>query len=147
MFHFLKRPLRLRPRNAETGRFYGLFLSFARLQTHSSLRPVHMPASGHPDIGQRKQRDELCGVLGKPPVAHFEVTELALDNPKRMLHLGPHAGFELFGLFVQRAPGRVLLGNPPDRPKVPEVEFSTKEFLREEVKIYRQPDHGCAQTG
>ena len=38
-------------------------------------------------------------------------------------------------------------GNPPDRPKAPEVEFSTKEFLREEVKIYRQPDHGCAQTG
>jgi len=38
-------------------------------------------------------------------------------------------------------------GNPPARPKAPEVEFSTKEFLREEVKIYRQPDHGCAQTG
>ena len=40
-----------------------------------------------------------------------------------------------------------LAGNPPNRPKAPEVEFSTKEFLREEVKIYRQPDHGCAQTG
>ena len=38
------------------------------------------------------------------------------------------------------------LGNVPDGPKVPEVEFSTKEILREEVKIYRQPDHGCAQT-
>jgi hypothetical protein len=37
------------------------------------------------------------------------VPELALDDPKRMLHLGPHAGFELFGLFVQHAPGRVLL--------------------------------------
>ena len=42
---------------------------------------------------------------------------------------------------------RQLDGNPPARPKAPEVEFSTKEFLREEVKIYRQPDHGCAQTG
>ena len=39
------------------------------------------------------------------------------------------------------------MGNPPARPKAPEVEFSTKEFLREEVKIYGQPDHGCAQTG
>jgi hypothetical protein len=29
-----------------------------------------------------------------------------------MLHLGPHAGFELFGLFLQRAPGRVLLRVP-----------------------------------
>ena len=39
-----------------------------------------------------------------------------------------------------------LSGNPPDKPKVPEVEFSKKEVLREEVKIYRQPDHGCPQT-
>ena len=37
-------------------------------------------------------------------------------------------------------------GNPPNRPKAREVEFSLKEFLREEVKIYRQPDHGCPQT-
>jgi hypothetical protein len=27
------------------------------------------------------------------------------------------------------------LGNPPDKPKAPEVEFSMKEVLREEVKI------------
>jgi len=37
-------------------------------------------------------------------------------------------------------------GNPPDRPKVREVEFSKKEVLREEVKIYRQPDHGCLEA-
>ena len=43
--------------------------------------------------------------------------------------------------------GTISSGNPPARPKAPEVEFSTKEFLREEVKIYGQPDHGCAQTG
>lgn len=28
------------------------------------------------------------------------------------------------------------LGNPPNRPKAREVEFSKKEVLREEVKIY-----------
>ncbi|MFM2049765.1 MAG: hypothetical protein RL682_256, partial [Pseudomonadota bacterium] len=33
-------------------------------------------------------------------------------------------------------------GNPPDKPKAPEVEFFKKEVLREEVKIYRQPNHG-----
>ena len=109
MFHLLKRPRRLRPLETKTGRFSGLFLSFARLQTHSSLRPLHKPASGHPDVGQRKQRDELRRVFGKPPVAHFDVTELALDNPKRMLHFGAYAGLELLGLFVQCAPGRVLL--------------------------------------
>jgi hypothetical protein len=37
-------------------------------------------------------------------------------------------------------------GNPPDKPKAPEVEFSKKEVLREEVKIYRQPDHGCLEA-
>jgi hypothetical protein len=28
------------------------------------------------------------------------------------------------------------LGNPPDKPKSREVEFSKKEVLREEVEIY-----------
>ncbi|RFO94651.1 hypothetical protein DIC66_22340 [Rhodoferax lacus] len=41
---------------------------------------------------------------------------------------------------------RTLGGNPPDKPKVREVEFSKKEVLREEVKIYRQPDHGCLEA-
>jgi len=109
MFHLLKRPRRLRPWNAETGRFSSLLPPFGDLRTHSSLHPLHKPASGHRDIGQRKQRDELRGVLGKPSVADLGVPELALDDPKRMLHLGPHAGLELLGLFVQRAPGRVLL--------------------------------------
>jgi hypothetical protein len=112
MSHLVKRQRQLRLLGAATGHFSGQLSPFGGLQAHSSLRPLHKPASGHPDVGQRKQRDELCGVLGKPPVAHFDVTELALDNPKRMLHLGPHAGFELFGLFLQRAPGRVLLRVP-----------------------------------
>lgn len=37
-------------------------------------------------------------------------------------------------------------GNPPDKPKVPEVEFSKKEVLHEEIEIYGQPDHGCTQA-
>lgn len=50
------------------------------------------------------------------------------------------------------APGRIIeidvpnAGNPPDKPKVPEVEFSKKEVLREEVEIYRQPNHGCLEA-
>ena len=79
------------------------------LQAHSSRRPLHQPAPNHPDIGERKQRDELGRVLGQYPVTHFDVTELTLDDPKRMLHIDPHAGFELFGLFVQCAPRRVPL--------------------------------------
>jgi hypothetical protein len=37
-------------------------------------------------------------------------------------------------------------GNPPDKPKAREVEFSKKEVLREEVEIYRQPNHGCLEA-
>jgi len=39
-----------------------------------------------------------------------------------------------------------LVGNPPDKPKAREVEFSKKEVLREEVEIYRQPNHGCLEA-
>lgn len=41
---------------------------------------------------------------------------------------------------------RIAPGNPPEKPKAPEVEFSKKEVLREEVKIYGQPDHGCFEA-
>ena len=109
MFYLLKRQCQLRPLKGETGRFSGLLPSFAYLHAHSTLHPLHKPASCHPDVGQRKQRNELCSIFGKPPVADLGVPELALDNPKRMLHLGPHAGLELFGLFVERAPGLMLL--------------------------------------
>jgi hypothetical protein len=40
----------------------------------------------------------------------------------------------------------LTVGNPPDKPKAREVEFSKKEVLREEVKIYRRPDHGCPEA-
>lgn len=30
----------------------------------------------------------------------------------------------------------MVIGNPPDKPKAREVEFSKKEVLREEVEIY-----------
>ena len=104
MSHPLKRQRKLRLLKGANGQYSDLLPPFGDLQAHSSLHPLHKPASGHPDVGQRKQRDELCGVLGKPPVAHLGVPELTLDDPKRMLHLGPHAGFELFGLFVQSLP-------------------------------------------
>lgn len=50
----------------------------------------------HPLIGQREQRGQLRRVFGQPSVAHLHVAELALDDSKRVLHLGPDAGFEVF---------------------------------------------------
>jgi hypothetical protein len=49
-------------------------------------------------------------------------------------------------MAILREGGVIWDGNPPDKPKVREVEFSKKEVLREEVKIYRQPDHGCPEA-
>jgi hypothetical protein len=37
-------------------------------------------------------------------------------------------------------------GNPPKKPEGREVEVFEGEFLHEEVKVFRQPDHGCAQA-
>ncbi len=39
------------------------------------------------------------------------------------------------------------VGNRPLEPKAREVEFFPKEEARhEEVKVHRQPDHGCGQA-
>ena len=43
---------------------------------------------------QRQQGDRLCSVSLEPAVAHFGVTELALDDSEWMLHFGLHAGVE-----------------------------------------------------
>jgi hypothetical protein len=37
-------------------------------------------------------------------------------------------------------------GNPSDKPKTGEVDFSKKEVLSEKVEIYRQSDHGCIEA-
>ena len=104
MFRLMKRLRQLRLPKVVAGRFSPVLQPFGCLQAHSCLRPLQKPASGHPDIGQRKQGEELCGVLFETAIAHFGVTELPFDDPKRMLHLGPHAGLELLGLFCSTRP-------------------------------------------
>ena len=48
-------------------------------------------------------------VLLETKVAHLGVAKLALDHPKRMLHLGTDAGLELLHLVDQRVNGVVFL--------------------------------------
>ena len=79
------------------------------LKAHSSLRSLNNSLSGHPQIAQSKQRHQLRRVLGKPFVAHLGKAKLALDDPKRVLHLGPYAGLDLLGLVQQAAPRRMLI--------------------------------------
>ena len=105
----MKHQHRLRPCKAVTSYFSALLQPLGCMQTHSCLRPLQKPASGHPYIGQRKQRDELRRVFLQPAIAHLDEAELAFDNPERVLHLCPNTGLELFCLFAQRAPRRVLV--------------------------------------
>src|SRR5690606_18106806 len=58
----------------------------------------HQLAPGHPEVRQREQRCQLCGVLRQPAVASLRETELTLYHPKRMLHLRSHARLDSFNL-------------------------------------------------
>ena len=89
-------------------RFY--FLPIKAVFTPAGHRPcsrahscpdVHQPTAHHSQVGQRKQRDELCRVFLESAVAHLHKPELALDHPKRMFCLGPNTRLELFGLVGQ----------------------------------------------
>ncbi len=81
-----------------------------RLWTHSSLR-LHVQRSfaHHPQVGQRKQRHQIGRVLCQPPVLDLDVTELPLDDPKRVFHLGSNAGLGLLQLLQDGAHRRVLV--------------------------------------
>ena len=65
------------------------------LQAHSSRRPLNHLFSHHPQIAQRKQRDQLGRVFDQVPIPSLAIAELALDHPGGVLHLGPNAGLEL----------------------------------------------------
>jgi len=82
------------------------------LQAHSSPRFLNNSLSGYPQIAQCKQRNPSRRVLDQPFVAHLGETELALDDSKRVFHLGAHAGFHLLSLVQQTAPWRVLIQSP-----------------------------------
>ena len=67
----------------------------------------------HPQVREHKHGEELRRVLLNSAIAHLGVTKLALDNPKRVFHLGADTGLELFDLvqcgaqrtlFIQYAP-------------------------------------------
>ena len=104
MSRLMKRQRQLHSFLAVCGGFSPELQPFGCLQAHSHLSPLQKPASGHPDIGQRKQRDELCGVFLQSPIAHLAMTELAFDHPERVFQSDAHTGLEFFSLLGERAP-------------------------------------------
>jgi len=67
----------------------------------------------HAQIGQRKQRVQLRRVLGQAAVAHVHMTEPALDDTERVLHLGSDAGLDALDLFGQCIHGLGPIGAVP----------------------------------
>jgi hypothetical protein len=66
----------------------------------------------HPQIGQGKQGDQQCRVLLELTVAGFDIAKLALDYPKRMLHLDSNPGLGFFNLICQLIKRIALVQGP-----------------------------------
>ena len=97
---------------AHVRRFSGLFCHVGRSfptvrrrlpvqRTRSSADLPQQRPTGHPQIAQCDQRDQLRGVFGQSPIAHLGKPKLALDYPKRMFDIGPDAGLDLPDLLEQ----------------------------------------------
>ena len=54
----------------------------------------------HPQIGERKQRHDLPGVLLEPAIANLGKAELPLDHPERMLDDGANRRQDSVGLLL-----------------------------------------------
>ena len=74
--------------------------------THPHSKAFAAPST---DCSARTACASARSVLGQPPVAHLHMPELALDDPERVLHLGPDAGLELFELVEHGAYRAVLV--------------------------------------
>ena len=57
--------------------------------TQLSFLEQHM-ATGHPYIGQGKQRLHLYGILRKPAITHFAIPKLPFDHTERMCNSCPY---------------------------------------------------------
>ena len=106
MSRLMKRARQLQPISAVSGDISTEVQPLGRLQAHSCLHPLQKHLPGHPDIGQRKQGNELSRVLSQPAIAGLAMTELAFDHPEWVLHFGSHTGLEFFSLFHECTPGR-----------------------------------------
>ena len=96
-------PFKVAPFLRTFGCLSALVGHFPGFRAHSSLSS-HQFAAHHPQIRQRKQRDELGGVLLQTAVANFHIAELAFEHSKRMLHLGADTGIDRLGLFHPLTP-------------------------------------------
>ena len=94
------------------GRFGSSFGHLPTLQAYSSCRPLNNSFSHHPQVAQRKQRDQLRRVFEQAPIPSLAIAELAFDHPEGVFHLGPNAGLDLLQLVDQGVYSFALLQSP-----------------------------------
>lgn len=83
---------------------------FARFpMLNAQLAHTHELFSYHPQVRQREQRGQLSRIFHQSTKAHFHVTELAFDHPKRMLDLGSCLGFAVLNLALDLVKHAVLI--------------------------------------
>ncbi len=80
---------------------------YAPLHAHLSHGQQFVP--GHPQVRERKQRDDLRRVLLESPVAHLHIPELLFEHSERVFHFGPDADLGALELVDQRIDGLVLV--------------------------------------
>ena len=113
----------------------GIFPAFPASRAHLAHEGQQSLAC-QPQVGQRKQRHDLPGVLRQATIANLDEAELALDDPEGMLDDGAHRRqhpVECFLLIGQLAAGR-LLGRGQDR----QIAF-LREVLDRPVRLVIAP--------
>lgn len=85
------------PLASKSDLFAGRFRPSGSISMHT-YSGLHKSLPHHPQVREHKQGKELGCVLLQSSVAHLGVTKLALDDSKRVFHLGTDAGLELFDL-------------------------------------------------
>ena len=65
------------------------------------LSSCHQPSPDQEQVAEREQGEDLGAVLGKSPVAGFQMAELAFDDAEGMLDLGPDHRDDAVDAFVQ----------------------------------------------
>lgn len=74
------------------------------------MRRFQQRLTYRPKLGQGEQCMQLCRVFGRPSIAHFDRTELALDHPKQLLAMAQMPAL-VFSSLPMISPMGVLLSS------------------------------------
>src|SRR6056297_3386303 len=86
------------------------------LQTDSAL--CHQLPSHEEQVAEGEKREELGAVLGQPPVAGLQITELALEHAEWMLEPGTDHGDNAVDVVVDGVEHAALGRLPHDAPEL-----------------------------